>query len=269
MLRYSKLLCLFGVASLLAYGCGSSGGDNSKESAAKDSSQSAAPVVANAEPAPNTLNEKEKSEGWQLLFDGNTKNGWHIYNKKSDGSAWKISDSSLYLGPDALKGWQASGGGDLVTDQEFENYDFKVDWKIADSGNSGIIFYVKEAPKYEQTWHTGIEMQVLDNAGHSDAKIPKHRAGDLYDLISSSPETVKPAGQWNQAEIIANKGKIECYLNGTKVISTNFWDDNWKKLIAGSKFKEFKDFGTFTKGHLALQDHGFKVWYRNIKIKTL
>jgi len=266
-----KTIGLFSVVAVLLTGCGgSSNSEAAKDSnttVAKDTSTSA-PAVA-AEPAPNTLSDKEKADGWQLLFDGNTKNGWHIFNKKSDGSAWKVDNGTLHMDPSHLKDYQAVGGGDLVTDKDYDNFDFKVDWKIADSSNSGIIFYTQEDPKYKDTWNTGVEMQVLDNAGHPDAKIIKHRAGDLYDLISSSPETVKPANQWNQVELISNKGKLECYLNGTKVISTTLWDDNWKKLIAGSKFKSMKGFGTFTKGHFALQDHGNNVWYRNIKIKTL
>ena len=264
-----KALCFLSCIALLALGCGSpSGTGESKEAEAKDTTTKAAPA-APAEQAPNTLSDKEKSEGWQLLFDGSTKKGWHIYNNKSDGSAWGVEDGTLHLNPQKLKDYQTVGGGDIVTDSAYENFDFKIEWKIIDSGNSGLLFYVKEDPKIKETWNTGPEMQVLDNAGHSDAKIPKHRAADIYDLISSSPETVKPAMQWNQAEIVSNKGKLECYLNGSKVISTTLWDDNWKKLIAGSKFKNMKGFGTFTKGHFALQDHGYKVWYRNIKIKTL
>jgi hypothetical protein len=112
-------------------------------------------------------------------------------------------------------------------------------------------------------------MQVLDNAGHADAKIIKHRAGDLYDLISSSSEPVKPAGQWNTAEITANKGKLDFYLNGQHIINTRMWDDNWKQMVAGSKFKAMPDFGKFTKGRIALQEHGDQVWYKNIKIKKL
>jgi hypothetical protein len=112
-------------------------------------------------------------------------------------------------------------------------------------------------------------MQVLDNAGHDDGKIIKHHAGDLYDLISCSQETVKPVGEWNQVEIISNNGKLDFILNGTNVVSTTMWDDNWKKLVAGSKFKDMPDFGTYKKGRIALQDHGNMVSYRNIMIKKL
>ena len=208
--------------------------------------------------------------GWVSLFDGKTLTGWHNYGKTTIGNAWKAEDGMLYLDNEQKEGWQTKSGGDIVTDEEYENFHLKLDWKISANGNSGIIFYVHEDPKkYEYVWITGPEMQVLDNAGHPDAKIPKHRAGDLYDLIACSKETVKPAGEWNHAEIISNNGKLQLFLNGTNVVSTTLWDDNWKQLIAGSKFKDMPDFGTYRKGHISLQDHGNTVWFRNIKIKRL
>lgn len=222
-----------------------------------------------ATPTSNTLTEKEKQDGWQLIFDGSTKNGWHIYNNKSDGSAWIVDDGSLAFQPGEVKDDHTVGGGDIVSAEEYDNFDLKLEWKVADSGNSGIILFIKEDPKYEHTWHTGPEMQVLDNAGHPDAKIVKHMAGDLYDLISAAPLTVKKAGEWNQVEIICNNGQLDFYLNGPKVVSTTLWDENWKKMIKGSKFKDMPDFGTYKKGRIGLQDHGNHVWYRNIRIKKL
>ncbi len=132
------------------------------------------------------------------------------------------------------------------------------------------FFNVNEDPvKFPNTYNSGPEMQVLDNDGHPDAKIHKHRAGDLYDIIPCNKETVKPYGEWNTAEIIADKGNLKLILNGVEVVATTMWDDNWKKLVAGSKFKSMPGFGTFKKGHIALQDHGDEVWYRNIVIKPL
>ena len=160
--------------------------------------------------------------------------------------------------------------GDLLTDKEYENFHLKIDWKISPKGNSGILFWVQEdTAKYKETYYTGPEMQVLDNDGHSDGKIPKHRAGNLYDLIAGTEGVVKPVGEWNTAEIISNKGKLEFILNGVTVVSTTYGDDNWKKMVAGSKFKQWPDFGTVFKGHIALQNHGNDVWYRNIMIQNL
>ncbi|RXF69643.1 3-keto-disaccharide hydrolase [Arcticibacter tournemirensis] len=207
-------------------------------------------------------------QGWTPLFDGKTTAGWHTYGKNQASSAWKAEDGALHLDPAAKK--QGAEGGDLVTDEEYDNFHLKLEWKIAPNGNSGIIFFVKEDPsQFHQTYNTGLEMQVLDNNGHPDAKIHKHRAGDLYDLIASSKETVKPAGEWNKAEIVSKNGKLDLYLNGTKIVSTTLWDDNWKKMVAGSKFASMPGFGTFKSGKIALQDHGDEVWYRNIVIKKL
>ena len=200
---------------------------------------------------------------WQVLFDGKTTNGWHSYGKTTAGTAWKAADGVLYLDT------AHNDKKDLVTNEEFENYDLKLEWKISPKGNSGIIFNVKEDTAYKNTYETGPEMQVLDNDGHADGKIIKHRAGDLYDLISCSKETVKAVGEWNEVEIILNKGKLDFFLNGVNVVSTTMWDDNWKKMVAGSKFKNMPAFGTFKKGRIALQEHGHMVSFRNIRIKKL
>lgn len=218
----------------------------------------------------NTLTRQEQKQGWKLLFDGKTTNGWHTYGYNTVNNAWNISDSSLHLDAENKSNWPKNESKDILTDDEYENYHFMADWKIAKNGNSGIIFNVHEdKARYPNTYQTGPEMQVLDNAGHPDAKIYKHRAGDLYDLIASSSEPVKPAEQWNHAEIILNKGKLTLKLNGVTVVSTTMWDDNWKQLVANSKFKTMPDFGTFRKGKIALQEHGEEVWFKNIKIRRL
>ena len=226
-----------------------------------------------------STNNSEASDdsGWITLFDGKTTNGWHSYGKDHVGSAWKVENGTLHLDAASKKDSKAEGG-DMVTNDEYENFDFKIEWKISPKGNSGIIFFVKDdASKYSNTYNTGPEMQVLDNGsptvlGHPDGRLYSHRAGDLYDLLASK-EAAKPTGEWNQAEIIANKGKLDFYLNGVHTLSTTMWNDTWRKMIAISKFKntanDMKDFGTFKKGKIALQDHGDEVWYRNIRIKKL
>ena len=176
---------------------------------------------------------------------------------------------SFFLDAANKDGWQTGDGGDIVTDQEFENFHFQTEWKIAPNGNSGIIFLVNESEEYDYPWQTGPEMQVLDNDGHPDAKIISHRAGDLYDLIVSSEETVKPVGEWNLAEIIANDGELTLRLNGVDVVKTTMWTPEWETLIADSKFKDMPGFGKYKKGRIALQDHGDIVHFRNIRIKNL
>jgi len=216
-----------------------------------------------------TMTEVVPAEEWIDLFDGQSFTGWHKYGGGEVGKAWKIEDGAIYLDAVNKDGWQTGDGGDIVTDEEFENFHLKYDWKIAQNGNSGVIFFIHEAPEYEYPWQTGPEMQVLDNEGHPDAKIISHRAGDLYDLIVSSEETVKPYGEWNQAEIIADHGKLEFVLNGTTIVSTTMWTPEWEALIAESKFKDMPGFGKFKKGKIALQDHGDLVYFRNIVLKKL
>jgi hypothetical protein len=210
------------------------------------------------------MNNDQTTEDWQTLVSGNSLNGWHIYGKTTVGQSWKVQDGEIFFDP------SVKDGGDIVTDEEYENFHLKLQWKIDSGGNSGIIFYVHEdTSKFGNTWNTGPEMQVLDNERHADAKINKHRAGDLYDLIAANPETVKPAGEWNDVEIRAENGNLVFRLNGSDVVQTTMWDDNWKNMVANSKFKEHSGFGTYKKGKIALQDHGDKVWYRNIQIRRL
>lgn len=215
-------------------------------------------------PARTSAAGSPAKEGWVSLFDGKTTKGWHSYGKTTADPQWDVKDGALHL--DKSKG----GKGDLLTDKEYSNFDLRLEWKISPKGNSGILFYVHEDPKkYEESYYTGPEMQVLDNNGHPDGKIHKHRAGDLYDLIPCSKETVRPVGEWNEVEIVSNNGSLKLFLNGVNVVSTTLWDDHWKTMVAGSKFKQWPDFGTFRSGKINLQDHGNEVWYRNIKIKEL
>ncbi|WP_348812513.1 3-keto-disaccharide hydrolase [Flavobacterium maritimum] len=210
-------------------------------------------------------NAQTLPKGFKSIFDGKTTTGWHNYGKTAVGSGWKVEDGVLHFDPTAAKDGQ---GGDLVTDLEYTNFHLKLEWKVAAKSNSGILFYVKEdAKKYQNTYNTGLEMQVLDNEGHPDGKITKHRAGDLYDLIKSTSEPVKPVGEWNSVDIVCKYGKLTMLLNGVKVVETTLWDDNFKALVAGSKFATWEGFASFKTGRIALQDHGDNVWYRNIMIK--
>ena len=219
----------------------------------------------------NLDSAKLNTDGWESLFNGTTTEGWHTYGKTSAGKAWKAEDSALHLDASVKDGWQTKDGGDIVSVNEYENFDLELEWKISEGGNSGIMFYVHEdTSKYKYAWESGPEMQICDNEKNEDGKVDKARAGDLYELVAtSSQQFVKPAMQWNQVEIISNNGKLDFFMNYHHVLSTTLWDDTWKKLIAETKFKTMPGFGTFKKGKIALQDHGADVWFRNIKIKKL
>lgn len=211
----------------------------------------------------------QPAKEWVNLFADNDFSQWHKYGGGEVGNAWKIENGEAFLDAKNKDGWQSGDGGDIITNKEFENFHLKYDWKISQGGNSGVIFMSHEAPEYQYSWSTGMEMQVLDNEGHPDAKIISHRAGDLYDLIVSSEETAKPFDEWNSAEIVVNNGKLDMILNGTTVVSTTMWTPEWEALIADSKFKDMPNFGTFKKGAIALQDHGNLVYFKNVMIQEL
>lgn len=217
--------------------------------------------------APNTLSRTEERNGWKLLFNGQNLDGWHRYNGTDPGDAWKVDNGTLMFDGAAKK--SGAKGGDIVSNEEFDDFDFQYEWKISPNGNSGVMFHVVESKAYPTPWVTGPEMQVLDDKGHPDGKIHKHRSGDLYDLIASPARYARPVGQWNKARITVQRGFLTMYLNGKKTVSTEMHSLKWADLVAGSKFAKMPDFGKFPSGRIALQDHGDNVWFRNLKIRRL
>jgi hypothetical protein len=204
---------------------------------------------------------------WKMLFDGKTFNGWHLYGKNYAGSCWQVENKAFHLVPVG----NGQDKGDLVTDESFDNFDLKLEWKVAQGSNSGIIFLVHEdTTLFKATFVTGLEMQVLDNIGAEDNKQENHLAGALYDLAGKAADSKpKPVGDWNKSEIICDHGQLKLYLNGILVVATTLWDDHWKDMVAHSKFRTMPAFGTYKKGRIALQYHGGEVWYRNIRLKDL
>jgi hypothetical protein len=180
---------------------------------------------------------------------------------------WKVVDGAIMFDPKART---RGGGGDIVTDDEFEDYEFSTEWKITEGGNSGIIFNIKEDKKFSATYNTGIEMQVLDNIKAADNKKENHLAGLLYDITGTPAlSKPKPVGEWNVAKIIQKKGHLTFYFNGIKTLDIQQGSDEWKSLVANSKFKTWKDFATTPKGKIAFQDHGHEVAFRNVKIRPM
>lgn len=219
---------------------------------------------SNSQKADNTLTKTEAKAGWVLLFDGKSLDNFRGFRQEAVPASWMVEDGAI-----ALVG---KGGGDIITKNQYENYELMLDWKISEGGNSGVIYNVSEDPKYDATYVTGPEMQVLDNERHPDAKMGKNgnrQAGALYDLIPVSTPAVKPAGQWNAAKLVVNKGHVEHWLNGKKVVEYQLGSPEWEALVKGSKFASMPDYGRIKKGYIALQDHGDKVWYKNIKIRQL
>ena len=214
--------------------------------------------------ADNALTAEEKAEGWELLFDGQSMDNFHTFKTESIDNKWIVENGTI-----AFKPTREGKGGDIVTNKTYKNFELNAEWKISNCGNSGIFYNVVEDEKYCCTWQTGPEMQILDNTCHPDTKYPTHRAGDLYDMIECKYVTVNPAGQWNKIRLISKDGDMQFWQNGLMVVEFTMHDSTWTHMIANSKFKDMPDFGLAKSGHIAFQDHGDKVWYRNITIKEL
>ena len=218
--------------------------------------------------SPNTLTAKDKAAGWKLLFDGKTIQGWHTYLRDTVGSKWQVKNGAIIFDPTQPE----SGGGDLVTNMVYENYELDLEWKISKGGNSGIIFDVQEDPKYDATYLTGPEMQVLDNIDADDNKKQNHLAGCLYDMAGDSTVSKPhPVGEWNQVRLIQNHGHLTLYLNGIRTFDGQIGSDEWNRMVANSKFshKAFTNFAKVAKGKIALQQHPGSSEWRNIKILLL
>jgi len=206
----------------------------------------------------NTLTSEEKAAGWQLLFDGESTAGWRNYGKPTISDGWKVQDGALT---------RVGAGGDIITNDEFGNFELSIDWKIEPGGNSGV-FYRASEEKDEIYWNAP-EMQVLDDAKHPDGQNPLQSAGAAYDLYPAPRGHVRPGGEWNTARLIVNGNHVEQWLNGFKMVEFELGSRDWDSKIAGSKFKPHPKFGKNAQGHIGLQDHGNVVAFRNTKIRAL
>jgi len=203
----------------------------------------------------NTLTAREKAEGWKLLFDGKTMNGWTNYRKDTVSDGWKVIDGAMVM--------SRKGSGDITTVDEYGAFELSLEYKISPAGNSGLMYHVK--PTASTPWQTGPEVQIQDNVdGHDPQK-----SGWLYQLYPSEVDATKPAGQWNQLRIVITPTKCEHYMNGVKYCEYVKGSDDWKAKVAASKFKAFEGFGEPTSGYIALQDHNDEVAFRNVKIRVL
>ena len=251
-------------------------GENKKEAENEETqaTQEATTTQASTEAGPNELSEKEKEDGWELLFDGETTEGWRGYLKEDFPSqGWTIEDGALkVIGSGA---GEAGGGGDIIYDEKFKDFELSLEWKVSEGGNSGI-FYLAQEIEGEPIYTSAPEMQILDNERHPDARLGRdgnRMAGSLYDLIPAKPQNAKPVGQWNKVNIIVYRGTVVHFQNDEQVVEYHLWTDDWKNMVADSKFKDWENFinagGEDRTGYIGLQDHGDDVWFRNIKIKRM
>jgi len=222
----------------------------------------AATTDVSPEPTGNSLTEEQKSQGWTLLFDGQTTQGWKMYQDKENDS-WEVVDGTLHC-----KTFEASTKrADIMTVEQYADFELAFDWKISFQGNSGVMFRVTEDKP--EPYQTGPEYQVIDDKGYPGDLKDTQLSGSTYDMIAPSSEMANPVGEWNTSKLIARGNHIEHWLNGSKVVEYEINSDDWKKRRKGSKWNEAPSYGIMPKGHIDLQDHKNEVWFRNIMIKTL
>lgn len=202
--------------------------------------------------------------GWTDLFDGKSLNGWRGY-KQPDASKtrWKVENGMLTIDPG--DGKDTRGSRDLISTGTYDNFELSVEWKVSPGGNSGIKYFVLE----DRDSAIGHEYQVIDDEKHADAKIGSHRqTAAFYDVLPAANRPIKPAGEWNQTRIVVNGRNVEHYLNGTRVLQYQLSSPELQAAVDKSKFKGIERFGKPQKGHILLQDHGDRVWYRSVRIRA-
>lgn len=207
----------------------------------------------------NELSAAEQKAGWRLLFDGKSTEGWRNYRKESVGPGWQVVDGMLTRSGD--------NAGDIITKDKYRNFDLALEWRVAEGGNSGILYRATEDNDY--IWQSAPEMQILDDASHADGKSTLTSAGSNFALHPAPRGVVHKAGQWNAARIRIENNRVTHWLNGIKLLDYELNSAEWNARVAASKFKSMPNYGKAREGYIGLQDHGDKVEFRNIRIKVL
>jgi Domain of Unknown Function (DUF1080). len=212
----------------------------------------------------NALSDNEKQEGWLLLFDGYTGNGWHGYNQVGIPECWAIEDGSFTM--------NSVGGGeeqDIITDKTYRSFAFTVEYKLTKGANSGIVFQAKEDPKYKYSYETGPEFQLIDQDNWPDPLEDWQIHGANYAMYPPLAKPYNPIGEWNRLLLLVNGNDVTQVINNVVVVKYTKYSDEWNKLRNSGKWIDFPDWGKFDEGHITLQNHGTKLWYKNIKIKEI
>lgn len=213
------------------------------------------------------LTTEQKAEGWKLLFDGQSTNGWQIFKARKN-NTWEVQNGTLHCKA-LMEGVSGIGDerSDIMTTDEFENFELAFDWKISPEGNSGVMFRVTE--EFEQPYYSGPEYQIIDDKGYPGELHDGQRTGDNYDMHIAENKTVNQVGTWNSARIIVSGNHVEHWLNGAKVVEYELGSADWTKRKNASKWKDATGYGMAKKGHIVFQDHGNEVWFKNVMIKAL
>src|SRR5690606_2990182 len=228
---------------------------------------SEAPQEAVAEEAEVSKAVAAADGEWIELFNGRNLDGWRSYGGGEPNDAWVVEDGVLFLDVDADT--EETTGGDLITEDQYENFELELEWKLTEGGNSGIFYGVREIEGHEVAYETGIEMQILDDDRHVDGKVPETSAGACYALYGPTKDVVRPVGEFNKARLVVKDGHAEHWLNGQQIVEYEIGSEDWNRRVAESKFADWEHFAKYRKGHIGLQDHTDPVWFRNIRIRQL
>jgi len=213
------------------------------------------------QPKDNTITATEKKDGWVLLFDGRSTNGWRTYNNLPDDS-WEVVKGELHCKDSGVQ-----HRADLITKDQYESFELTFEWKVGKSANSGLLYHVVETKG--QPYETGPEYQLIDDNGYKEKLEDWQKSGSDYAMHPPLKITTKPAGEYNHSKILVKGTHVEHWLNGEKVVNFEMWTPEWKQLKEKGKWKDYKDYGTAKKGYIDLQDHGGGIWFKNIKLKKL
>jgi hypothetical protein len=197
--------------------------------------------------------------GWRPLLVGESADAWRGYKSDRLPAGWQVVDGALT---------RVAKAGDIVTREQFRDFELALEWKVAPGGNSGVFYRVREAPELKWVWQSGPEAQVLDDAGHRDGARPETSAGACYGLYPAPGGVVRPAGEWNGMRIVVRGNHVEHWLNGRRVVGYELGSAEWEERVRRSKFADLPAYGRAPRGHIALQDHGDWVAYRNIRIRV-
>lgn len=208
----------------------------------------------------NQLTEVEKAEGWELLFDGKSMNQWRVYRKDSL-YGWTIKDGEMMAG--------GQQNADIITKEQYDNFEIQLDWKVATAGNSGIFFNVVEADSLNAVYESGPEYQLIDDYTWPDPLEDWQKSGANYAMHTASKQVVHPANEYNHSRLRVDHGHVTHWLNGEKIVEYDLWTPEWEAMVQEGKWKDYPAYGRARKGHIALQDHGNKIWFKNIKLKQL
>jgi hypothetical protein len=243
-----KKYLILAIAALLA-GC------SPKKESTDESTVAEEPIVQGLTP-------ELKADGWKLLFDGKSLDGWRFYQGKEN-TKWDVVDGTMHCKPGDTTGYHV----DILTIEQYENFELAFDWKISSGGNSGLIYRATEAES--EPYYTGPEFQLMDDAGWKDPLKDVQLTGASYDMYAPTENVTKPAGEWNSAKLVLNGKHVEHWLNGTKVVEYELSSDDWNKRKAASKWKDSAGYGIQPTGHIDFQDHDHEISFKNIMIKVL